>query len=246
MWLELEHRQEVHAGRESRAPASRRLPSWAEGVRAHVPSPLTLRELVTESHPGARILTASQPVPVLGDANLVALFDDDAKARAAVQRLESVVADDARLGVVTFEPSTADRPAARDAARHRTESAGEVDPEGVAHMTARRASVGAVVAFVVTAIVVGVVVWLVTGQLAAGVAAGLGVGLLVSAVGAMLGAFSGFGGSDAWRQTFSPPGASLTMVAVVDVPARTLDEASMQLRDGALQVSRLDAAGRPR
>jgi hypothetical protein len=169
----------------------------------------SITEVARQLAPHLRIISASRPAPVLRDHNVLALASDAEVGRRAVLALEGIEHADDQLGAVVMGAVT-DELAADPA-----EDNGRVDPEGVGRQVLPRVVLGGLIGAVAGAIVIGGAAlllgaegWEVAGAAAAGA-------MLLSVFGAMWLTFAGFGGSDAYRQTFVDDAATdLTIVSV--------------------------------
>jgi hypothetical protein len=165
----------------------------------------TLSDLARQFAPHLRIISASQPGPVLRTYNVIALADSAERGREAVLALEAVEHDDEQLGTVVMGATGS------DSSPHRPSA----DREGVAREIGPRILVGGVLGAIVGAIVIGAGAfllgargWEVAGAAAAGA-------MLVSVFGVIWVTFAGMGGSDAYRQTFVEDDSThLTLVSV--------------------------------
>lgn len=194
-----------------------------------------LTSLVRQWAPHLQIVSVSQPEPHLERFNVVATTSDADGARAAVVDLEAEEIDDARIGLVVLgSPTDEDEPTG-------------VDPEGLGRTVAARILAGGAIGAVV-----GGVVGAAVGALSGGTApvilgAALGGAVLLAVLGAIWAAFRGFGGSDAYRQTFVDDAVSELNV----VSLHTDDEAEANraldrlAKHPDLDVRLLDARGAP-
>ena len=173
---------------------------------------LTLGEFVRREVPHLRITSISQPEPEFARHNVVAATRDIDAARTAVLELETLEADDAKLGFVVL--STDGEHEAVD---------GRADPEGVTGMVVSRAVAGGAIGAVAGALLVGGATALFAGGMTALVAAVGGV-LIGGVFGAIWIVFAGMGGSDAYRQSFIAP--DLTEVCLVSLHTDDADEAA--------------------
>ncbi len=201
----------------------------------------SLHDVARQLAPQLRIVSASRPTPLLRDHNILAIARDADSARRAVLALEAIEPADDRLGTVVLG-SVADGDPGGEG---QTDDNGRVDPEGVGRQVLPRVLAGGLIGALVGAVVVGggaLVLgargWQVVGAAAAGA-------LMISVFGAMWLTFAGFGGSDAYRQTFADTATSeLTIVSVhTDDP----DEAAAALErlsgDDELNVLSVDRFG---
>lgn len=168
--------------------------------------------------PHLEVVSVSQPEARLAHSNVVGLCPDVETAREAVLSLESIEDDDARLGLVVMAPPDDGLDRGR-----------RTDPERVAGTVFKRVVLGGLAGAAVGAIVFGVVGYLVGGWSAA-LGAALGGVVLVGPIGAIWTTFAGFGGSDAYRQTYVDPEIdSLGVVLLPITGPRTHDDALQQL-----------------
>jgi hypothetical protein len=169
----------------------------------------SITDVARQLAPHLRIISASRPAPVLLDHNVLALADDAEVGRRAVLALEGIEHADDQLGTVVMGTVT------DEAAGESVADNGRVDPEGVGRQVFPRVALGGLIGAILGAIVIGggafllgAEGWEVAGAAAAGA-------MLLSVFGAMWLTFAGFGGSDAYRQTFVDDAASeLTIVSV--------------------------------
>jgi hypothetical protein len=146
---------------------------------------------------------------VLRDHNVLALASDAEVGRRAVLALEGIEHADDQLATVVMGAVN------DDVAAESTDGNGRVDPEGVGRQVLPRVLLGGLVGAIAGATVIGGAAlllgaegWEVAGAAAAGA-------MLLSVFGAMWLTFAGFGGSDAYRQTFVDDAATdLTIVSV--------------------------------
>jgi hypothetical protein len=200
----------------------------------------SLNDVARQLAPHLRIISASRPTPLLRDHNILAVAHDTESARRAVLALEAVEPADDQLGTVVMGavPGAADRAAADD-------DNGRVDPEGVGRQVIPRVLLGGLIGAVVGAIVVGggalvlgATGWELVGAAAAGA-------MLLSVFGAIWFAFAGFGGSDAYRQTFVDEAATeLTIVSVhTDDPQEAAVARQRLAGDADLTIVAVDRFG---
>jgi hypothetical protein len=191
----------------------------------------TIEQLAHRVVPGAQLGDRAAADRTLRRHNVVGLFHAVEAARDAIARLEDVAGDGAHVQFVSFDVSTRDDRAAP----------GEIDPEGVAGLAARRIALGGVAGAAAGAAVVGTLAFLLTGDAGLTIAAALASAMVLGVIGALLANFTKYGASDAWRQTFQPAEPSVSLVAVLtDDPVvvaraagvlRTHGAASVELRD---------------
>lgn len=159
-----------------------------------------LRDLAQLIAPDAPIASTSNPEPALRSYNVVALFREQDDTRDAVLALESIEADDAAIGLVTF--GALDAP-----------SGFQPEDRRITSETLSRAGKGAAIGAVISALIIGL------GSLAfstSTVAIGGAVGgaLFGAFIGGLWGAFLRFGGSDAYRQSYGPDQHARSLVAL--------------------------------
>jgi hypothetical protein len=174
----------------------------------------TLTEVARQLAPNLRIISASQPTPVLRTHNVIGIAESPDAARQAVLALEAIEADDEQLGTVvmaTTEPEPVDH-------------GPQPDPEGVVRHVAPRVLVGGLGGGVVGAVVVALGALLLGARGFELVGAALAGAMLVAIFGAMWVTFAGLGGSDAYRQTFVDE--NTTNVTLVSIHTDDSDEAA--------------------
>ena len=143
--------------------------------------------------PQLDVVSVSSPEPVPSRHNVVAFVRSPDHGRQAVVALEDIERDDGRIGLVVMGGDVVER------------HDGTVDPEGVTRSIAPRLLLGALVGALVGAIVVGGATWLVADDDGIVPGAALGGAAMFATFGAVWATFAGFGGSDAYRQTFVEP-----------------------------------------
>jgi len=186
---------------------------------AHVGA--TLLDVARRVAPHLHVVSASQPVPPLRAHNVVALAETNEGSRSAVLALESLEADDAKLGTVVMSA---------------TETAGDssapgttgMDPEGVTGRIVPRAVKGALIGLVVGVLVVGGGALLFGVELPGALAAGAGGAAMFAVFGAIWSAFGAMGGSDAYRQTFVDE--SISDLSIVSLHTDDAEEAAKARR----------------
>ncbi|MBA3399416.1 MAG: hypothetical protein H0U01_05605 [Acidimicrobiia bacterium] len=177
-------------------------------------------------------------MPPLRAYNVVALAETNEGSRSAVLALESLEADDAKLGTVVMSA---------------TETAGDssapgttgMDPEGVTGRIVPRAVKGALIGLVVGVLVVGGGALVFGVELPGALAAGAGGAAMFAVFGAIWSAFGAMGGSDAYRQTFV--GESISDLSIVSLHTDDAEEAAKARRALAghddLRVYDVDQSG---
>jgi hypothetical protein len=178
---------------------------------------------------------------MLRDHNILAIAHDAGSARRAVLALEAIEPADDQLGTVvmgTVADGSADGEGLND-------DNGRVDPEGVGMQVLPRVLLGGLIGAAIGAVVVGggaLVLGASGWQLVGAAAAGA---LMLSVFGAMWLTFAGFGGSDAYRQTFVD--AATSELTIVSVHTDDHDEAAAALQrlsgDDELTVFSVDRFG---
>lgn len=170
------------------------------GYRKNVKNDIGLRDIARLVKPDTEIASASNPEPPLLAYNVVGVFSEQDDSRDAVLALESIEADDAAIGLVTFG-STDSTVGFR---REDTKITGE---------TIGRAGTGAAIGAVIAALIVGLgSLAFSTSTMALGGA--IGGALFGAFIGGLWGAFIRFGGSDAYRQSFAGDEHATTLVAL--------------------------------
>jgi hypothetical protein len=160
---------------------------------------LTLGEFVRREIPHLRIASISQPEPELARHNVVAATRDIDAARSAVLELESLEADDAKLGFVVLSEMG-------DTALDSDLADAGADPEGVTGMVASRTLTGGALGALAGALLIGgVTALLANGTATTAIVAAIGGAFIGAVFGAMMVVFAGMGGSDAYRQSFIAP-----------------------------------------
>lgn len=159
-----------------------------------------LRDIARLVKPDAEIASASNPEPTLRAYNVVAVFADGDETRDAVLALESIEDDDAAIGLVTF--GSMDSP-----------SGFQPEDRKITGETLGRAAKGAAIGAIVAALIIGL------GSLAfstttVAVGGALGGAMFGAFIGGVWGAFLRFGGSDAFRQSFTIEENATTLVAL--------------------------------
>jgi hypothetical protein len=195
----------------------------------------TLEELANRIAPGLAIVSMSHPEPTFKAYNVVGVTNGEDVARQAVISLESEEEDDASIGLVVLS--------AEPDADHTSE---RVDPEGVTGYVGSRSLLGGVIGAVIGAVLVGGVAGLIVGEMAAVIAGAVGGALFGAPIGGIYLTFAGFGGSDAYRQTFiDPEVADLALVSLHtdDIAAARRARARLTEHDH-LEIVELDADGR--
>ena len=176
-----------------------------------------------------RVVSISNPEPVLRRFNVLGIAGTTQDARRAVVALEGIEADDASIGVVVLGTEPAEP------------ADGRVDPEGVTKAVGPRLLVGGLVGFVVGAIVIGGGAWLLDAG-GATIGAALGGGAMGAVFGAIWVVFARLGGSDAYRQTFvEHRGEDVTLVSLHTDDADEAAEAKRRLHD--LRVVEVSQSG---
>jgi len=159
-----------------------------------------LRDIAHLVKPDAEIASASNPEPTLRAYNVVGVFADQDDTRDAVLALESIEADDAAIGLVTF--GSMDSP-----------SGFQPEDRKITSETLGRAGKGAAIGAVLAALIIGLgSLALSTTSVAIGGA--IGGALFGAFIGGVWGAFIRFGGSDAYRQSFTIKEHATTLVAL--------------------------------
>ena len=202
----------------------------------------SLDEVARRLAPNLRIISASQPTPLLRDHNVLFVAPDADTGRRAVLALESLEHADDQLGTVVMGSGEAAQTPVVDDGR---DGNGSVDPEGVTRQVVPRVLAGAVIGAVVGALVVGggALVFGATGwQLAGAAVAGA---MLFAVFGAMWWTFAALGGSDAYRQTFVDEATpALTIVSVhTDDPAEAAAARQRLSSDPQLRILDVDRFG---
>ena len=168
----------------------------------------SLDDVARRLAPNLRVISASQPTPLLRDHNVLAIAHDAGAARRAVLALEAVEHADDQLGTVVMGTAT-------DAGSSPDDENGRVDPEGVGRQVVPRVLAGALIGALVGAVVIGGGAFVVGARGWELVGAAAGGAMLFAVFGAIWLTFAGFGGSDAYRQTFVDEAVSeLTIVSV--------------------------------
>lgn len=201
----------------------------------------TLNDVALKLVPHLRIVSASQPTRPLRTHNVIAIAGTAEDARRAVLALEGIEADDDKLGTVVL--GTAGAPSDPPA----DDGQLKADPEGVGRDVMPRILIGAIAGAIVGALIVGggallfgAEGWEFVGAAAAGA-------MLVSVFGAIWVSFAGFGGSDAYRQTFVDNDVSeLTLVSIHTDDPREAAAARDRLDALDVQVADLDRQGAER
>lgn len=162
-----------------------------------------LNDLAHLVAPDTPVSTVSNPEPALKDYNVVGVFHDQDDSRDAVLAMESIEIDDAALGLLTFGS---------------IESPRGMQPQdrAIVGETLRRTAKGAAIGAVIGALLVGLGALAFSGSDAIGGAAGGAIGgaLFGAFLGGLWGAFVRFGGSDAYRQSYTPDRSATTLVSL--------------------------------
>jgi hypothetical protein len=180
----------------------------------------SLNDVARQIAPHLRIISASRPTPVLRNHNVIAVAENAEAGREAVLALESIETDDDKLGTVVMgaAPTTGEGSVAAVSGEERP------DPEGVSRLIIPRVLSGGIAGALAGALLVGGGAYLLGATGWRLVGAALGGMMLLAVFGAMWMTFAGFGGTDAYRQTWVDE--AITELTIVSVHTDDPEEAA--------------------
>jgi hypothetical protein len=198
---------------------------------------LTLRDLLARWSPGAAVVSASQPEPVLHTLNVVGVVHDETAARRALGVLEPIEHGDTKVALVTYRSRLN-----RLAASTRAAPPGERRGNGSRGRATGGAAIGAVIGVLAGGGVMGVLQY----SPAAMAVVGLLCGVVFGVLGALMSA--AVHQPVTMHHAAGGPDTTSTMIALLTDDQHEAVDALERLRESATarEVRVVDSAGIPR